>query len=121
MKLFKRSKRKIKIMLVQIANRNYGDTAISDNARFLINKGLRFRNKDSFEILDYNILLSDTEQIKYVDAVVFAGGGVIKYKNEEFDKYTIEIIEEAEKYGVPVFLNSVGVEGFDIEDERCHA
>ena len=121
MKMFKSKKPRIKILLVQIANRHYGDTAISDNARFLINKGLRFRNKDSFEILDYNILLSDTEQIKYVDAVVFAGGGVIKYKNEEFDKYTIEIIEEAEKYSVPVFFNAVGVEGFDGQDERCLA
>ncbi len=113
--------RKTKILLVQIANRNYGDTAISDNARFLIKKAIGKKKLDNYDILDYNILSKDTGQIKYVDAVVFAGGGIVKFQNEEFDRYIIDILVEAQKYGVPTFFNAVGVEGFDAENERCVA
>lgn len=115
------NKRKTKIFLVQICNRNYGDAVITDNTKFLIKKSLPFYKKESYDILDYNILLNDTEQIKYADAVIFAGGGIIKCRNEMFDKYIVDILKETDKYGIPTFFNAVGVEGFDPSDERCLA
>lgn len=111
-------RRKMKILLVCIVNKNCGDTIIAECTSYLLKKVLGSRAKD-FEILRYSCFEEDTEQVKYADAVIFAGGGVVKYKNELFYKHIYDITAEAEKYGVPVFLNAVGVEGFDGSDERC--
>ena len=48
-----------------------------------------------------------------------AGGGLIKFKRENFWQYVPEIIDVAQEQDIPVFLNAVGVEGFDGSDERC--
>ena len=108
----------LKILLVCITNKNYGDTVIADCTEYLINKALG-KEASRCRVLRYSMTSGDLVQIKYADAVVFAGGGLIKFRQEEFYKNVCEIVEEAEKQGVPVFFNSVGVEGFDEGDERC--
>ena len=108
----------LKIMLVCIVNSNYGDSIIADCTEYLINKALGKKAEDSM-ILRYKIDCGDLWQIRFADAVVFAGGGLLKFKQEQFDVHVCSIIEEAQKQGVPVYLNSVGVEGFDDRDERC--
>ncbi len=112
-------KQKIKILLVQIANKNFGDSVIADNTRFLLNRAFRSVPWKKFEIFDYAIGTEDLAQIQYVDAIVFAGGGLIKFRQENLYRQVSEIIMEAQRYAVPVFLNSVGVEGYDEKDERC--
>jgi polysaccharide pyruvyl transferase WcaK-like protein len=109
----------MKILLVQITNKNFGDSVIADNTRYLINKIAAHRLFHKYEILDYAINTEDLEQVKYVDAIVFAGGGLIKFRQEKLYRLVSELITEAQKYNVPVFLNAVGVEGYDENDERC--
>lgn len=109
----------IKILLVQITNKNFGDSVIGDNARYLLKKSFPLSGKGTYDILDYSIGIEDIGQVKYVDAVVFAGGGLIKFRQEQLYRQVSDIICEAQRYDVPVFLNSVGVEGFDAQDERC--
>ena len=113
-----KNSRKIKILLVRHMNKNYGDTIIADCTEYLIKKALG-KKADQYTIINYAYTSDDIEQIKYVDAVVFAGGGLIKFKAEDFYKRVAEMIETAQKYNVPVFLNAVGVEGHDEADERC--
>ncbi|MGN1168372.1 MAG: polysaccharide pyruvyl transferase family protein [Lachnospiraceae bacterium] len=109
--------RKLKILMVQTMNMNLGDTILADNDCFLMKKAMGLRNCD---LLRYSISSRDFSQVKYVDAVVFAGG-IIKCTNENFWLYMPEIIREAQKYDVPVFLSAIGVEKFYLNDERSVA
>ena len=109
----------IKILLVQITNKNYGDSVIADNTRYLLHKAIPRVSPYAYEIFDYAVNTEDLAQIAYVDAVVFAGGGLVKFRQEMLYRQVSELIMEAQNQGVPVFLNAVGVEGFDAADPRC--
>ncbi len=111
-------KKKCNILLVQLANRNLGDLVIADNSCKMLGNAT-IRGKYSYNILRTHIKNVDTFQIEYADAVVFSGGGLIKFKAENFYELLWEFISKAQECNVPVFLNSVGVEGYDEEDERC--
>ena len=106
-----------KILLVRLVNRNYGDSVIADNTAFMIRKALG----TGAEILDYDLRCGDVYRIRFCDAVVFAGGGLIKFRGECFLEYISEIVREAQAYDIPVYFNSVGVEGYDENDEKCLA
>ena len=60
---------------------------------------------------------------KYIDAdtaaVIFAGGGIVKYKYQQFHIYIDEFTKRADQLCVPVMLNAVGVEGYDANDPEC--
>ena len=107
------------VLLVQIVNRNLGDAVIADNAAFLIQKALSRRLRKQTRTLKYNIQSGDRLPLTAADAIIFAGGGLIKFRQEHFYENVIHILEEADTLQIPVFLNAVGVEGYDEEDERC--
>lgn len=100
--------------MVYTANMNLGDTILADNDYHLLEKALGTKE---YDILRYSIFSRDVGQVKYVDAIVFAGG-ILKVTNENFWLYMPELIREAQKYNVPVFLSAIGVEPFYSEDER---
>lgn len=106
----------IKVMLVQIANRNLGDSVIADTARFLIRQCLTGREH---QIFDYSITSGDLMALSYADVIVFSGGSIIKFRQENFDLLIIPILNEAQRLSIPVYFNAVGVEGYDPNDERC--
>ncbi len=106
---------------MQITNRNLGDTLIADNTRKLIKKAFSFKKRKNVVIIDYPISCRDLDVLKFVDAIVFAGGGLIKFRNEQHYNHTIAITNKAEELNIPVFFNAVGVEGYDESDERCLA
>lgn len=108
-----------KILLVQITNKNFGDSVIADNTRALLRKAFPYHLRERYDILDYSIQTEDLAQVSYVDAIVFAGGGLVKFRQENLYRQVSELIMEAQKCQIPVFLNAVGVEGYDAEDERC--
>ncbi len=54
-----------------------------------------------------------------VIAIIFAGGGIIKFKAQEFYLLIDEITKYANDKKIPVMLNAVGVEGFDILSAKC--
>ena len=107
-------RKKLKILMVQTMNMNLGDSVLADNDCYLMKKAMGLRSCD---LLRYSISSRDFSQVKYVDAVVFAGG-IIKCTNENFWQYMPEIINEAQKYNVPVFLSAIGVEKFYPDDMR---
>ncbi len=107
------------VLLVQIVNRNLGDAVIADNTAFLLQKALPKHLQKQTRILRYNIQSKDRLPLTVADAIVFAGGGLIKFKQEHFYEDVIRILEEANTLHIPVFLNAVGVEGYEEEDDRC--
>ncbi len=109
----------MKIVLVQIINRNLGDGVISDCTKFLLQKIVERKKVKTYSIIPYNIYSEDFAILEKADALVFAGGGIIKYKYEKFYQYIFDIIRVAEENNIPVFFNGVGVEDFDASDERC--
>lgn len=112
-------KKTIKILLVCIENRNFGDAVIADNTSYILNKIFATFPHRNYELIRYSIHTEDLSQIPYVDAIIFAGGGLIKYKYEFFYQYIFDIVSTAEQYNIPVYMNAMGVEGYDEEDERC--
>lgn len=113
----KNERKHLKILLVQTANMNLGDEVLADNDEYLLRKALR---SDKHEIFRYNIASRDIAQVKYVDAMVFAGG-ILKTETEKFWLYIPELIKEAQRLNIPVFLSAVGVEKFIPGDERSEA
>lgn len=112
-------RKKVNILLVEIINRNLGDAVIADNAAYLVQKGIPFWLRCHFVLQRYKMDSKDFEMVKAADMVVFAGGGIIKYKYEHFYESISEIIQCTQEYGIPVYFNSVGIEGYDSQDERC--
>lgn len=110
---------RVNIVLVEYINRNLGDTAIAECARVFLEEALKRAGIENYCIQEYNMYSEDMEFIRHADVIIFAGGGLIKYKRENFYKYVPDIIEVAEKYDIPVYFNCVGVEGYDETDDRC--
>lgn len=110
---------KVKILLVQIVNRNLGDQVIADNAAYLIRQALPRLMERHYVIQHYDIQSEDYEMAKTADLIIFDGGGLIKYRQEEFHVYVPALLDYARDHSIPVFFNCVGVEGYDADDARC--
>lgn len=103
--------------------RNFGDVVISDCVKYLIKKSAK---KDGLSNVKINTLdirrqkdAKSLNKVRNSDLVMFPGGGFIKYKQESLPGYMIRVISRAEKYGIPVAFNAVGMEGYDEQDEGC--
>lgn len=55
----------------------------------------------------------------HTKAIIFAGGGIIKYKYLNFHDYLVAIIGYAQKHHIPVMLSAAGVEGYDERNACC--
>lgn len=58
-------------------------------------------------------------QLKDVDAIVFAGGGFLKFRTQGLNYYVEQIMKIARKNNIPVMMNGVGIEGYNETDIRC--
>lgn len=74
------------------------------------------RNKEEriIKILKKEI---NTKLDNSVSAVIFVGGGLIKYKHQFIAQPIELIIDRCEKLNIPVMLSAVGVEGYDLSDD----
>ena len=105
---FKSTTSKINILLVEIVNRNFGDTVIADNTAYLLQRALPMTSRSRFAIQHYNIFTEDYEMVSRADLIIFDGGGIIKYKWEKFYYYTSRILECAQEHKIPVYFCGVG-------------
>lgn len=112
-------RKKVCILFVQIINRNLGDQVIADNAEYLVRQALPRLSGRHYVLQHYDIQSEDFELARQADLIFFDGGGIIKYRQEEFHRYVPDLLEVAQECGIPVYLNSVGVEGYDGGDARC--
>lgn len=59
-------------------------------------------------------------EIKGADIIILTGGGLIKYKYQFCCWGTLSaLLRAANKHGIPVWLNAVGVEGYDEREQAC--
>lgn len=54
-----------------------------------------------------------------VGAIVFAGGGILKYKYQDFFTSIDVITLLAEKHSIPIMFSAVGIEDYDDKNEFC--
>ncbi len=54
-----------------------------------------------------------------LDFVIFCGGGIIKYHQQNFHYFLHEITDICDKKHIPVIINSTGVEGYDALNLEC--
>ena len=55
-----------------------------------------------------------------VDAIIFVGGGLIKFKQQKEICNAIQVVVKyAEKFNIPVMFSGVGVEGYEEDDIDC--
>lgn len=59
------------------------------------------------------------KQLNNPGLIVLVGGGLIKYKYQNFFLYLTALIDVAEKKGIPLVINAAGVEGYNECDVRC--
>jgi len=59
------------------------------------------------------------KQLKDADAIIFAGGGFIKFRTQGLNYYVEQIVKIAKKKNIPVMMNGVGIEGYAEDDIRC--
>lgn len=52
-------------------------------------------------------------------AIIFVGGGLIKYKHQIIAEPMITVLNYAEKKNIPVMLSAVGVEGYSETNDLC--
>lgn len=98
---------------------NVGDQIIETCANQLL--------KGVLQNLEFSDYLIDSKDIEYVDEtmvgsydlIVFGGGGIIKFKYQNFYKRISCILSVANIKRIPVIFNAVGVEGFSAKDQRC--
>lgn len=110
---------KVNILLVEIINRNLGDTVIAENTFSLLQRALPKFRKGQYVIHHYNLSSEDRDMVSAADLIIFDGGGVIKFKQEKWYYYVWQILEWAQERNIPTFFCGVGVEGYDEGDERC--
>ncbi len=60
-----------------------------------------------------------TKLLSGADAIVFAGGGFLKFRTQGLNYHVEQIIRIAAKNKIPVMMNGVGIEGYDEDDIRC--
>lgn len=111
--LFGEKNNKIKTLTIKVLNRLM-NTLIKKEYRNT--SGFYGLQKKLIKSAVYNYYRHTTEN---ADAIIFAGGGMLKYKYETCDFRLTILTEMAEELNIPVAFNAVGVEGYSAENIRC--
>ncbi len=105
--------------------RNFGDVVISDCVKYLLKKSAKKDGLNNIKISTLDIRRQKDKKslnrVRNSDLVMFPGGGFIKFKQENLPRDMVRVMSRAEKYGIPVAFNAVGMEGYDEADEGCQA
>lgn len=83
--------------------------------RYLFGK----ENASCYSRIDTAKIVSILNINKKTSAIIFVGGGIIKFKYQKFFIYLDVITKYAEKHNIPVMFSGVGVEGYDENHPDC--
>ncbi len=117
------SPRNSKICVSSFERFKYGVSRVMNK---VASKIFAYKNKSkfryNFEYLLWYLRLNSyfNRKLSNVDAIVFAGGGFIKFRTQGLNYYVELIVKIAKKHNIPVMFNGCGIEGYDDDDIRCN-
>ena len=125
----------IEVVPVDVCPRYKSDYKGFDQVKLWVSRSMRNRaekkydyeyageDRYKFEYRLWSIRLNSyyKEVFKDVDAIIFAGGGFLKFRTQGLNYYVEMIVKIAKAKGIPVMFNGVGIEGYDENDIRCQA
>ena len=86
----------IRVVLVEIMNHNLGDSVIADTTAFLLRRISSRPFAPKIRMIPYNIYRHDSSLLARADLIVFAGGGIIKYRYEDFYALIPQVLQIAQ-------------------------
>jgi len=86
---------------------------------FSYNNSSWFRYRFEYFVFWLKMNRKFKKSLKNADAVVFAGGGFLKFRTQGLNYIVEQIVKIAKKNNIPVMMNGVGIEGYDEKDIRC--
>ncbi|MEE0706775.1 MAG: polysaccharide pyruvyl transferase family protein [Adlercreutzia sp.] len=122
------------LLLTNRDSDNGGDQVIEACAKALIQTAMTNMGIDNYKILsraagiipikyvetrDEALLENARKAIKEADVLVFGGAPLFNYRYQIFYERTATTLELAEEYHTPVIFSSIGVEGYDEDNEKC--
>lgn len=142
-------KKNYRILLVGlIKDKNFGDPIICESVEYLIQKNnpnirIEYACLDEYDhrgwiwiraiskiqrkfnikpsrVLNFLYKRYFYRKLNNIDIAIVVGGGLLKYNNQFFNGL-IGLISSAEKKGIPVAFNCIGVEGYDPNNKKCLA
>lgn len=87
--------------------------------KFAYEDGTAYRYRYEYTMWKLRLKRYYMRTLKNVDAIVFAGGGFLKFRTQGLNYYVEMVVDIALKYQIPVMMNGVGIEGYDETDIRC--
>lgn len=123
----------IEIKRVDVLPRDPGEYKGWDSIKYKISKKMQQRSKKKFAYKDsgryryrYEYFMwwlrvnsHYKRELADVDAILFAGGGFLKFRTQGLNYYVEQILKIARANNIPVMMNGVGIEGYDEADIRC--
>lgn len=123
----------LEIKRVDVLPRDSGEYKGWDSIKYRISKKMKKRSKEKFTYKDsgkyrywYEYFMwwlrvnsHYKRELSDVDAILFAGGGFLKFRTQGLNYYVEQIIKIARAGNIPVMMNGVGIEGYDEKDIRC--
>lgn len=103
----------------KVANKSKLSQSFVDSQKANYSRANRYVKEWKASKLYSYFLKNEVPKLEYMDLIVFAGGGLIKFHQQNFHMYIDEITSVADRYGIPVVLNAVGIEGYKDNDVRC--
>lgn len=100
--------------LIQTAMKNLGIKKYKINSRAAGIIPVKY-----VETRDEALLTSARKAIAEADLLVFGGAPLFNYRYQIFYERTATTLELAKEYGTPVVFSSIGVEGYDEDNQKC--
>lgn len=122
------------LLLTNRDSDNVGDQVIEACAISLISTAMKNMGIRNFKInsraagmisqkylatRDDALLESARKAIQEADVIVFGGAPLFNYRYQVFYERTAITLELAQEYNTPVIFSSIGVEGYDEDNEKC--
>ncbi len=102
------------IALITSALKNLGINTFKINSR-----AAGIISKKYLETRDEKLLESARKAIDQADVIIFGGAPLFNYRYQVFYERTAVTLELAQEYKTPVIFSSIGVEGYDDDNEKC--
>lgn len=113
----------LKTKNTRIAN-NSVRTNIKNLLKRIVKKtGININSIKRYYLIERNRKSTLLQCKRFIDndtiAIIFAGGGLIKYKYQDLPHHIDVILRFADRLGIPVMLSATGVEGYEKNNKEC--